>query len=352
MQTMSSLRILAVAERTYGLNGASYVSAFRRLGHSVLVVDEGDFFAPGLQNRVMRAMRRLAFPMLARDFNAFLQAEIVRFEPDVLFVFKGPMVRPDTIDAAKANGTVTVNYYPDTGYASHSPLLPLALPRYDWCFTSKSFGPRDYLEQLGTSNCSYLPHSFDPEIHRPIELSGQDIARYRADLGFVGAWSQKKQSLVQAASRAHPDLSFNLYGGGRWFRHIGELPGIKLHGQVLALEFSKACAGAGINLGLLYEGASDSSSPDKTTSRTFDLTAMGAFMLHERTDELLEFFEEDREVACFEGPDELAEKIAEYHAQPDLRAKIGAAARERAFASGYSIDVRAQIVLEKARSLS
>lgn len=352
MENISSLRILAVTERTYGGCGYSYVSAFRRLGHSVLVVDEADFFASGLQSRALRAVRRMASSLLEYDFNACLQDQITHFEPDILFVFKGPMVRPESIDFARSRGAVTINYYPDTGYASHSTLLPKALPRYDWCFTSKSFGPKEYREKLGTSACSYLPHSFDPEIHLPAKLSKKDIARYGADLGFVGSWSKKKQSLVQVASRANPNQSFKIWGGGLWLPRINELPGVKVGGPVLGLEFSKACAGASINLGLLYEGAADSSSPDKTTSRTFQLAGMGAFMLHERTDDLLELFEEDREVVCFDGPEEMAEKITEYHAQPEVRAKIAAAGRERAIASGYSVDARAQVILDKAYSLS
>ena len=51
-------------------------------------------------------------------------------------------------------------------------------------------------------------------------------------------------------------------------------------------------------------------------------------MLHERTDEFLELFEEDKHAACFSGPEELADKIRYYLSHETDRKRIAAAGHE------------------------
>jgi hypothetical protein len=38
---------------------------------------------------------------------------------------------------------------------------------------------------------------------------------------------------------------------------------------------------------------------DETSTRSFEIPACAGFMLHERTTELLDLYDEDKEVACF-----------------------------------------------------
>jgi spore maturation protein CgeB len=78
---------------------------------------------------------------------------------------------------------------------------------------------------------------------------------------------------------------------------------------------------------------------DETTTRTYEIPACGGFMLHERTDEVLELFEEGKEMACFGSIQELAEKINFYLAHPEERESIARAGYERCVPA-YSYDHR------------
>ena len=75
------------------------------------------------------------------------------------------------------------------------------------------------------------------------------------------------------------------------------------------------------------------------TTRSFQIPACGAFMLHERTAELARYFDEGKEVACFDTPEELSSKICHYLKHENEREAIAAAGFKRCVPA-YSYDAR------------
>jgi spore maturation protein CgeB len=67
-------------------------------------------------------------------------------------------------------------------------------------------------------------------------------------------------------------------------------------------------------------------------------------MLHERTPEILELYEEGRELACFGSVEELASKIKYYLAHPEERDGIARASHARCVPA-YSYDSRVKEIL-------
>ena len=63
--------------------------------------------------------------------------------------------------------------------------------------------------------------------------------------------------------------------------------------------------------------------------RVFDVPAAGAFLLTDRREQLFDLFEEGREVAAYQNPDEAAELAAWFADRPAARQKIARAARDR-----------------------
>src|SRR5262249_51832227 len=99
------------------------------------------------------------------------------------------------------------------------------------------------------------------------------------------------------------------------------------------------------------EARQGASSQDLITSRTFHIPATGSFLLHERTAEFLEYFAEGTECGCFGDANELVDKIAYYLSRPNERAALAEAGRQRALTSGYAVDCRAKVVLNKVHEL-
>ena len=69
---------------------------------------------------------------------------------------------------------------------------------------------------------------------------------------------------------------------------------------------------------------------DEDTTRTYELPAMGAFVIHRRTERARSLFDEDSEMPMFDSPQELAEQIRRGLADPDRREAMRRRAQERA----------------------
>jgi spore maturation protein CgeB len=344
------MRILAVADVWHGSNAHAFVRAFRRMGHSVSVVPSETFIPGAWQSTPLRALRRLLEPRLVREYADALVEEARRLRPHLFFVFKGRYVAPEAVRAIREMGAVAVNFYPDVSFLAHGAYLPRALPLYDWVFTTKTFGVDDMKQQLGLRSVSFLPHGYDPEVHAPVELADSDRVTYECDVSFIGTWSPKKQAILERVVSEFPDAKIRIWGE-QW-SHARHSLGSVIEGRgVLGTEYAKALVASRVNLAILSEARTGASSGDKITSRTFHIPATGAFMLHERTDELAEYFEEGVECASFGNHDELVEKTAYYLDHGEEREAVAAAGRRRSVESGYSVDERARAVLDKALAL-
>ena len=77
-------------------------------------------------------------------------------------------------------------------------------------------------------------------------------------------------------------------------------------------------------------------SRNTSTGRSFEIPAIGAFMLGERTDEHRSFFEEGKEAEFFDSPEEMIEKTVFYLEHEEARKTVASAGHRRAVTSGYS----------------
>jgi glycosyltransferase involved in cell wall biosynthesis len=346
-----SLRILAVSELWQGGNSYAFVRAFRRAGHSVSVIDSASYLPTGWQRRALRALRRAIDPVLVAEYSRALIAEAKHLRPHLFFVFKGPYVTVEAMNAIKALGAVTINFYPDVSVVTHGKYIPQSLQLYDWVFTTKTFGLADMERLLGVRNASFLPHAFDPEVHRPFSLDKSDLERYAADVSFIGTWSPKKERFLQHLFDSLPHVRLRIWGA-QWEKASTRLQNAIQQQAVLGTEYAKCIRASRINLGLLSEVRTGASSGDLITSRTFHIPASGGFMLHERSEEVIRYFDEERECSLFSGPEELVARIVYYLADDEKRKSVAEAGYQRSLTSGYSIDTRAEQVLTKYRELA
>jgi spore maturation protein CgeB len=219
------------------------------------------------------------------------------------------------------------------------------MAEYDCCFFTKKFSIADVGQRVALREARYLPHGYDPEVHRPLPLSAEDEHAYGSEVAVLAVHTAGKERLLEELLRLNPDLPLRIWGAG-WDsrcrsrlvkRHVEGAP---LFGQC----YAKAIAAAKINLALLMELTPGASAGDQTTTRSFEIPACGGFMLHPRNQDILELYEEGSELECFASPAEAIEKVQYYLAHPAERQRIAARGHERAVPA-YCYDKRMQAIL-------
>jgi len=191
----------------------------------------------------------------------------------------------------------------------------------------------------------YVPHGYDADVHRPLPLDSKDTQLYGNKVLLVAGHTPEKEHLLSELMRFRPDIDLQIYGP-RW-TEFSRSPNLRLCTRGVPLygsQYSKAIAAAAVCLGIMSGKVRGVTQGDETTTRSFEIPACGGFMLHERTSELLEQYEEGHEVACFGSVEELAEKIDYYLAHPEERKAIAHAGHLRCVPA-YSYDRRMAEIL-------
>ncbi len=338
-------KILCAGPLWRGSNANGLFYALGRLGHVIKIIDDRYYFNFEHNSNKGRLIERIFRNYNISSYNKSILNNIEQLKPDIFLVFKGAFVLPETVVHIKKSGIFTANFYPDVSFTAHTSILPETLKQYDLIFTTKTFGIEDMKTTLGVERVHFVPHGFDPNVHREFNVKELKSNPQSSDVSFIGGYSQKKSDILLHLKNRLDWIDLKIYGE-KWDRNpYGHLQssiqgfGITNDFYTLAIQASK------INLGLLHEQVSGASSGDKITSRTFHIPGSGGFMIHERTDEIHNYFEEDREIVCFETHEELSDKTSFYLKNEQAREKIRIEGHARAW-KDHKLDNRAERVLE------
>ena len=347
-----SRNCVVVCDQWLGSNGYAGARALRRAGWSVEVVPEREYVPTHWRTLRLRVVGRLLRPFAIREFGSALEHAADTLRPDFVLVFKGTFTPASALQGLKRRGVKTYCFYPDNSIFAHGPIIPAALPVYDWVFSAKTFGLRDMQSTLGVTRASLLLHGFDPDTHAPCTLDSGSHETYACEASFIGTWSPKKQRYLSHLVRIRPNLRLRVWGA-QWERvsRKDSLYPFLMHRGVTGKEYAEAICASSVNIAILSERRSGASADDQITSRTFHIPACGAFMLHERTGEVLEQFEDGVHIGTFGSPEELVAGVDRYLGDQNARVRCAAEAHRLVLARD-SWDARVQTILDKHRELS
>ncbi len=199
---------------------------------------------------------------------------------------------------------------------------------YDFVFTIQTGECLDLIKAAGAGEVHYLPSACDPAIHRTVELSEEERARWGSPISFVGAGYHNRQQTFAAFA----ELPFKIWGtewpGCRPFDKLVQENGRRLSPD----EYIKIFNGTDININLHSSSERDGVDPfgDFLNPRTFELAACGAFQLVDERALLAENFKPGEEIVTFRDTRDLMQKISYYSTRPEERKQIAARAKERA----------------------
>lgn len=262
----------------------------------------------------------------------------------ILWIDKGLTIRPETLRTVKETDpkTIIVGYSPDdmTNPDNQSNQFLKGLRYYDIFFTTKSYGI-DELKELGCRRVEFIDNAYDPNTHRPVEISKEDKLKFGGPIGFIGAYERERaESILYLAMQGFP---IRIWGSSwnkkKWLSH----PNLRIENMPLwGDEYAKAICSFDINLNFLRKV-----NRDLQTTRSIEIPACGAFMLGERTDEHLRLFEENKEAVYFSSNDELIHKVNYFLEHDKERGQIAKAGRERCLVGEYSNQERIKILVQE-----
>lgn len=323
------MRVVFVGETMPGSRTPQRLRALETLGHAVTFVPTnrpGRTFEdrPTFMERIRHRLRR---PADEAGTNAGLHDAVAR-GCDLIWVENARVLRPNTLAAAKR----AVPRAPLVWYCEDDMMNPRlgsvwvdrSLPLFDLWVTTKSFNARpEEMPARGVRRVMFIDNSFDPAVHRRIDLTEDERSRFGCDISFIGTYEAPRARSLRRLAEA--GLTVRVWGNG-WSRLAGAHPALRVENRaVYDDDYARAINATRINLAFLRKA-----NRDLQTCRTVEIPASGGFMLHERSPEAERLFAPDREAAYFASDEDLVAACRRWLADEAGRRAVAEAGWTRA----------------------
>lgn len=319
---ISELRNCGVDCEAIDVNAAYFEAIGKSLGHRVYNKIHPSHYFGSINNRVMASIDKRHF--------------------DVILVFKGFTLFPDTIKQLKEHARLLCCYNPDHPFEYYSrgsgnANVYESISLYD-VYISYASAVVGALKHRFSVESFVLPFGFRNDFEVTYSASHSHIL-------FIGAHDRQRARRLQ---RIHIN-SLRIYGERKWSSRT--LPGSYLRRHYAGpsvYDQSYAALVSGAN-GVLNFLRKQNIVEQSHNMRTFEVPGYGGVLIAERTDEQQSFFEEGKEAFFFDTDEELKDKVHFLNQHPDVVLQVKRNARERSLRSGYDYKSRTNQLLDGLR---
>ena len=320
--------------------------ALTTLGHDPVRFGWHEYFKPkGRLSPFLlpfyKAQNKYLLGPLVSKLNRDVMELVKRERPDVVFLYRGTHIFPDTVRAIRkvVPRPLIVSYNNDDPF---SPLQPrwlwrhfmASLPECDLVLAYRHHNVTDFLD-AGAKQVRLLRSWFIPERNHPVALSAEDQARFGCDVVFIGHYEpdQRVECLEEVVRQG---FSLKLYGHGyAWDPVIGNSPWLK-HLRPVRLvwgeEYNKALCGGKVAICFFSK-----LNRDTYTRRCFEIPATRTLLLAEYSDDLASLYQAGKEADYFRSKEELVVKLRTYLKDELRREAVAAAGYHRVFADRHDV---------------
>ncbi len=322
-----------------------YVKYIRKAGIEIELIPTFSYFLQYRNTSIInRILHRLGLSGIYRRINETLKKKILDFKPDLVWVFKGMEVLPETITWIKDKGITVVNYNPDnpfifTDRGSGNANVTKSITLYNLHFTY-NLVIKKQLEHL-KQQVAVLPFGFDisDEVYNDCMIQ-QEIIK----VCFIGTPDTKRVAFLKQL--AEQGISYEVYGND-WDKFIDH-PNVTIHKAVYEKEFWKILRRYRVQLNLMRIHNEESHN-----MRSFEVPGVGGIMVAPDTYEHRLYFEDGKEVFLYKEVADCAATIKRLLSLSSIQADtIRTAARQRSLHSGYTYQQRAMQALEQLQTFT
>ncbi len=302
--------------------------AFRALGHQVELLDLSPYYPLFKHAETVTAdvrHRHMLQGLLTTHLAETIVARALDWRADLVWAVAQTPLLPPALEELRHAGIHSALWFVED-FRVFSYWRELAR-HFDAVFTIQRGVFHDELRQAGARHVAYLPCAANPEVHKPLNLTVAERARFGSAVSFVGAGYHNRQTLFAGLGLE----DFKIWGCD-WPAKCAVSSRVQENGRRVTTEETVAIYNATpVNLNLHSSPNHEGVNPagDFVNPRTFEVAACGAFQLVDERSELAELFATGTELAVFRRPEELPEMIEYYLSHEAERKAMAARARER-----------------------
>lgn len=192
-----------------------------------------------------------------------------------------------------------------------------AIPFYDLIFVADSYIVPFLRQIMGHPNVVYLTGWGVPSAFCPLEVTDDVREEYGAEVSFIGKWFANREEFLKKLN-----TSPTIWGGG--WQH-SSLPN---KNEIKYLDPSKKSlvyCSSKINLHL----RPGNQQINGFSTRIWEVPLCGGFILSEWSKDLIDLFNEDREIVVFRSPGEADTKISYYLQRDEERMRLTERLRDK-----------------------
>jgi spore maturation protein CgeB len=308
--------------------------ALRRIGHEVEVLDPWEFLPKG--KFAAKIFGKLVYEIGADWLEPYVHHRLIPVLTnrlfDVIWSDQSELIGLRTVQWLKSHTHYLVTYAVDDPFGllnlKRFLLYRKGLRVFDLFAAVRKPNVQE-ARTYGVKNVVCVFRSADEVAHSPVDLSPDDLRKWRSEVAFVGTWMPERGPIL--ARLLDLGVPLTLYGD-RW-RKAPEWPIIRKawHGPgLVGKDYVKAIQSAKICLGLLSKG-----NRDLHTQRSAEIPYIGSVLCAERTIEHQAMYQENEEAIFWDTPEACAQKCFTLLADEPTRQAIALAGRQRCIQSGY-----------------
>ncbi|HEY8894491.1 MAG TPA: glycosyltransferase [Niastella sp.] len=292
---------------------------------------------------VNKILYKLGLSRIDRVIANQLQQVVSNWKPDVMWVFKGMELSPDTLKQVKAQGIKLVNYNPDnpfifSGRGSGNKNITNSIALYDLHF-SYDTGTAEKIQQDYNIPCKILPFGFELSEELYTACTQQEEIK---KVCFVGNPDSQRGQFLNQLSEAIP---VEVYGEG-WSEFVDSSK-ITVHAAVYGDEFWKTLYRYRVQLNLMRVH-----NPTSHNMRSFEVPGVGGIGLFPHTPDHATYFEEGKEIFLYRNINECIQCCkALLGMTAEEESNIRRAARLKSIQAGYSYRDRTLQALREIKGL-
>lgn len=338
--TMNNLKVLIVGGNGFSAIENYYFRYLQQFG-----VNVSRFLAPNLfyeyysKNFLNKIIFRLGLSSVYKLINAQFRKLVELENPDVIWIFKGLEIFPESLQWVKSKKIKLVNYNPDnpfifSGRGSGNVNITNSISLYDLHFTYDK-GIQQEIESNYRITTRILPFGYNLPEQWYLDATAQEEINV---VSFVGNPDVDRANFIRKA--ANSGIEIYVFGYN-WHRYINH-PNVKIHPVLEGYEFWMVLRRFRIQLNLMRNHNLRSHN-----MRTFEVAAIGGIQLAPDTLDHRTFFDAEREIFLYTDINQCVDQILKIKSLTGEEvSKVRLAARQRSIESGYDYRSRTRFVLK------